>query len=129
MKRFIITLSIIFIMIIIGVPIYIECTPNGIIACNSYESNLKKADDKSNYDKLKKVENTCRAMISSYESDKMVYEQYKNSDNEEKLSWGEQAKMRANKTASTYNNYILKNEYLWKDNVPEDIKEKLEIIE
>jgi len=37
--------------------------------------------------------------------------------------------MRANKTAVEYNNYILKNTYIWKDNVPADIYIKLEIIE
>lgn len=47
-------------------------------------------------------------MISSYNSDKLIYEQYKDSDDEEKQNWAEQAKMRANKTANTYNNYILK---------------------
>ena len=29
--------------------------------------------------------------------------------------------MRANKTAVEYNNYILKNSYVWKNNVPADI--------
>lgn len=42
----------------------------------------QKIDDATSYEKKKKVEDTCRAMISSYESDKMTYEQYKNSDNE-----------------------------------------------
>ena len=68
-------------------------------------------------------------MISSYNSDKMTYEQYKDSGNEEKQSWAEQAKMRANKTASTYNNYILKNNYVWQNNVPSDIYMELPYIE
>ncbi len=54
---------------------------------------------------------------------------YKDSDNKEKQSWAEQAKMRANKTASSYNNYILKNSYVWKNNVPADIYLELQIIE
>lgn len=37
--------------------------------------------------------------------------------------------MRANKTASTYNNYILKNEYIWKGNVPSDIYMSLPYME
>ena len=90
---------------------------------------MQKVDDVTNYETIKEVEDTCRAMISSYESDKLTYEQYKDSDNEEKQSWAEQAKMRANKTATTYNNYILKNSFVWKDNVPSDIYMKLEIIE
>ena len=88
----------------------------------------QKIDDATNYDTKKKVEDTCRSMIASYESDKLTYEQYKDSDNEEKQSWAEQAKMRANKTASTYNNYILENDYVWSGNVPEDIKTELEYI-
>lgn len=35
--------------------------------------------------------------------------------------WAAQAKMRANRTASTYNNYILENKYVWRDNVSNDI--------
>ena len=68
-------------------------------------------------------------MIASYESDKLTYEQYKDSENEEKQSWAEQAKMRANNTASTYNNYMLKNSYVWENNIPSDIKAELEFIE
>jgi len=96
---------------------------------NLYDFTKQKIDDVTNYDTIKEVEDTCRAMISSYETDKLTYEQYKNSDTNEKLSWAEQAKMRANKTANTYNNYILKNSFVWEDNIPFDIKTELKIIE
>ena len=89
----------------------------------------KKIDDATNYDTIKKVEDTCRSMISSYKTDKATYQQYKDSDNSEKQSWAEQAKMRANKTANTYNEYILKNSFVWKGNVPDDIEQKLPTIE
>lgn len=89
----------------------------------------RKIDDATNYETIKKVEDTCRAMIASYESDKLTYEQYKISTNEEKQSWAEQAKMRANKTASSYNNYILKNSFVWNGNVPSDIRTKLPYLE
>ena len=49
--------------------------------------------------------------------------------NEEKQSWAEQAKMRANRTASTYNNYILENSYVWSGNVPNDIDSELDYLE
>lgn len=68
-------------------------------------------------------------MIASYNSDKLTYEQYKNSDSQEKQSWAEQAKMRANKTANAYNEFILKNSYVWRGNVPKDIISELEYIE
>lgn len=92
---------------------------------NKVEYVDRKIDDATNYETKKKVEDTCRAMISSYNSDKLTYEQYKDSDNEEKQSWAEQAKMRANKTASTYNNYILENSFVWEGNVPTDIQKEL----
>lgn len=43
----------------------------------------------------------------------------------EKLSWAEQAKMRANKTAASYNEYVLKNSFVWNGNVPADIRTSL----
>lgn len=104
-------------------------TPVGRGIINTYRYNVQKVDDSTNYRTIKKVEDTCRAMISSYESDRLTYLQYKDSTNEEKQSWAEQAKMRANKTATSYNKYILENSFIWKDNVPEDITNKLDIIE
>ena len=89
----------------------------------------RKIDDATNYETIKKIEDTCRAMIASYESDKLTYEQYKDSVNEEKQSWAEQAKMRANTTASSYNNYILKNSFVWNGNIPSDIKIELPYLE
>jgi hypothetical protein len=119
----------ILIALFIAVIVYFTMTPAGVAQWNTWRHGLQKADDVTNYETLKKVEDTCRAMISSYQSDKLTYEQYKDSDNEEKQSWAEQAKMRANKTATEYNNYILKNSYVWKDAVPADIYMNLPTIE
>jgi len=96
---------------------------------NRYDYAMQKADDATNYKTLKEVEDTCRAMIASYEADRLIFEQYKDSDNEEKQSWAEQAKMRANRTATQYNEYIRKNSFVWADNVPDDIDERLEYVE
>lgn len=114
-------LALLFLGAILAGLIFVGCTPNGRAAWNNYWHGVQVADDNTNYETLKKVEDTCRSMIASYESDKLTYEQYKDSDNPEKLEWAEQAKMRANKTASTYNNYILENRYVWRNNVPADI--------
>lgn len=103
--------------------------PEGVRFFNNWEFSLRKADDATDYETLKEVEDTCRAMIASYESDRLTYEQYKDSDDEEKQSWAEQAKMRANKTASSYNNYVMKNSFVWKNNIPIDIYAELEYIE
>jgi hypothetical protein len=121
-------LSILLIIAIVGLFIFFGATPVGKAMWNNWFHAVQKADDATNYNTLKKVEDTCRAMIASYEADRLTYEQYKNSDNEEKQSWAEQAKMRANKTASTYNNYILENEYVWAGNVPSDIRGRLDYI-
>ncbi len=109
--------------------IYFSATPSGRRTWNNWWHNVQTADDDTRYETRKKVEDTCRSMIASYNSDKLTYEQYKDSDNSEKQSWAEQAKMRANKTASTYNNYILKNNYVWKNDVPFDIYSTLNYLE
>lgn len=129
MNKVIVVLVSLALVALIGLPIFFEATPIGKTMWNNWFHAVQVADDNSNYETLKKVEDTCRAMISSYNSDKLTYEQYKDSDNEEKQSWAEQAKMRANKTASTYNNYILKNNYVWQNNVPSDIYMNLPFIE
>lgn len=117
------------ILVIIGIILFLILTPAGRSLWNTTVYEIIKVDDETNYEKLKEVEDTCRSMISSYTSDKMTWEQYKDSDNEEKRSWAEQAKMRANKTASSYNEYVLKNSFMWNHNVPEDIKKDLPYIE
>lgn len=124
MKKILIALVVI--IAIIGVSVF------GVVGgwfdtwvTNKVEFVDRKIDDATNYETKKKVEDTCRSMISSYNSDKLTYEQYKDSDNEEKQSWAEQAKMRANKTASSYNNYILENSFVWENNVPDDIQKEL----
>lgn len=89
----------------------------------------QKIDDATNYETRKTVEDSCRAMVASYEADKLTWEQYKDSENAEQKSWADQAKMRANRTASNYNNYILKNSYVWDGNVPADILSELPAIQ
>lgn len=105
----------------IAAGIFFGLTPTGRGVWNSWFHEVQTVDDRTNYETIKKVEDTCRAMIATYEADRLMYEQYKDSDDEEEQDWAAQAMMRANRTASTYNNYILENEYVWKDNVPNDI--------
>ena len=115
----------ILIALIIVALIFFGATPVGKAMWNNWFFAIQKVDDATNYDTIKHVEDTCRSMMASYESDKMTYEQYKDNESEEKQSWAEQAKMRANKTAASYNNYLLKNGFVWKNNVPSDIKMNL----
>ena len=125
MEKVIAGLITLALVLVIGLPIYFGATPSGKATWNNWFHKVQEADDNTNYKTLKKVEDTCRAMKSSYEADKLTYEQYKNDENQEKQEWAEQARMRANKTAATYNNYILENEYVWANNVPKDISYQL----
>ena len=122
----ILVVGLVLAIILVGLPIFFSATPTGVVLWNSWFHKVQEADDLTNYDTLKKVEDTCRAMISSYEADRLTYEQYNNTDNQE---WADQAKMRANKTAATYNNYLLENKYVWKNNIPADIKAELPYLE
>ena len=115
-------------IILIGGIIFFGFTPGGRSIWNTYTHSMQKADE-NQYETKKKVEDTARSMIASYKSDVATYDQYKDSDNEEKQSWAEQAKMRANRTANSYNEYILKNSYVWEDNIPSDIDYSLTIVE
>lgn len=92
---------------------------------NEERAAVLMADDSSRYETKKKVEDTCRAMLASYEADKLTWQQYRDSESEEKREWADQAMIRANRTAATYNTYILENGYVWSGNVPKDIDEKL----
>ena len=128
MKAFLITIATIFCCAIISLPIFFGATPTGKAIWNTWFHKVQEADDLTNYETKKEVEDTCRAMIASYTQDKLVYEQYKDSTNSEERSWANNAKIRANNTASTYNNYILKNSYVWKGNIPSDIYMNLQYI-
>ncbi len=126
MKRTVSILLIALLLVLcVGCPVFFGATPTGRAIWNEWFFDVQKVDDKTNYDTRKQVEDTCRAMIASYTSDKLTYEQYKDSDSEEKQSWAEQARMRANKTAASYNEYVLKNSYVWEDNIPSDIESSL----
>lgn len=95
-------------------------TPWGAKAVFGWDYSMKKARDSMQYETRKSVEDTCRAMQASYKSDVLVWEQYKGSAGES-LGWAQQAKMRANKTAASYNQFVLKNSFVFSGNVPDDI--------
>lgn len=113
---------------IISMSIWVNTTHTGKATWNLWFGSIQKVDDATSYETRKEVEDSCRAMVSSYEADKLTWEQYKDSENDEQRSWADQAKMRANRTAANYNNYILKNSYVWSGNIPEDILSELQTI-
>lgn len=107
----------------------IAFTPFGRGLWNSLQYETQKVADASSYQTRKQVEDTCRATIVSYESDKLTWEQYKESESDEQRSWADAAKIRANKAALTYNEYFLKNSYVFEGNVPPDIRAELPLLE
>lgn len=123
-----ILISIICTLLIVTL-LFFTVTPSGRTVWNNWFHSVQKADDDTNYETKKQVEDACRAMISSYNSDKLKYDLYGKSEKEEEKEWAEQARMRANNTASTYNNYILKNSYVWKNNIPDDIYMELAFLD
>ena len=129
MKYILGTLGSLILLFISGFGIYVSFFPSGRALINSYNNMMHKVDDVTLSETRKKVEDTARASIASYKTDKATYEMYKDSDDPEKQSWAENAKMRANKTANVFNEYMLKNSYVFDGNIPEDINFQLEILE
>ena len=129
MSKFAAGVICVLLVLFLGLTIFFSATPAGKAAWNNWFHEVQEADDKTNYETKKLVEDTCRAMISEYEADKLTWIQYKDSANDEERSWANQAKMRANTTASKYNNYVLQNNYVWEDNVPADIRMTLDFLE
>lgn len=107
--------------------VWANCTESGIRTLEEYKSSLHKAYDDTSYETRKKVEDTCRAYMSQYKTDVDRYNLYKDNEDPEKQTWAEESYMRACETANTYNEYILKNSYVWKNNIPTDIAESLPI--
>lgn len=116
-------------VLLLVVIIFFTMTSTGRGLFNTYQFGLQKMDDRTQYESLKRVEDEARAMMASYQADKIKYEQYKTSTVPEQIGWGEQAKMRANQTAATYNNFMLKNSFLFKENLPYDLRYELPILE
>lgn len=119
----------IILLVILLIVAALIVTPALRAAGNVYDYGIHKIDDATKYETRKEVEDSCRAMQASYEADKQTFLMYRDSDNEEKQGWAESAKLRANKTAATYNQFILKNSFVWAGNVPADIKAELPYLE
>ena len=115
--------------VIIGGSLLYTWDPETRAAVNNQLHAAQQVDDATRYSTIKKVEDTARAMIASYQADVLTFQQYNGSENPEQQSWADQARMRANKTASTYNSYILRNRYVWAGNVPPDIRADLPVVD
>lgn len=116
-----------FLIVVVILVVYFY--PEIKVFLNDWKYDIKKTGEVSNYEVLKEVEDKCRAMIANYEADKKIYEQYVDSSDGEKSTRAEQARKRANSIVDEYNDYILKNEFVWSNNVPDDIYLELEYLE
>lgn len=96
---------------------------------NLYRNEMKRTDDRTTYEARKRVEDEARSLVASYNNDKLRYEQYKTSTDKTHLEWAEQAKMRANQAATTFNEFVLKNSYVFEGNIPADINFQLPTLE
>ena len=128
MGKFFAVLLSVLLVIAIGFGIYTAVVPAGRAFWLSYEHTMQKVEDRYSHATRKQVEDDCRAMIASYETDKLTWETYKDSENEERVDYALAAKARANRTATTYNQFILKNSYVFEGNIPADINHELSII-
>ena len=118
--------------LLIIVIIFFGATPVGREVWNNWFHAVQKADDATNYTTRKHVEDTCRAMISTYEKNKAEYEAnmklYESTNDDYYLEIATGYRQQANSTASTYNNYVLKNSYVFEGNIPVDIMMELEML-
>ena len=127
-RNFLICLGGLIVTAGLGALIFFNATPAGKAIIARYHHDLSSAEQNNNYQNRKEVEDTCRSYIASYKADKNAYEQYKDSTDDYYKRLAESYRQRANQTATTYNEYFLKNSYVWKDNVPDDIVRELELI-
>ena len=111
-------------ILLFGIFIFCGFTAMGRTIWHQYWYQIQEADETS-YETQKEVEDTARAYISTYYSDVDIYRTYCNSEDENLRAYAESARMRAIRTANSYNEYLQKNTYVWKDNMPEDLPESL----
>lgn len=126
MKTFTTVLCTLLCVVFVLAIIFFGFTPDGREVWHSYTHSLNKADEVS-YETRKLVEDTARTQIASYEADVALYRAYKDAEDVNMRQYGETAKMRAIRTATIYNEFLIKNSYVWRDNIPADIYEKLDV--
>lgn len=117
-----IVMAIIAIAVAVALPAVYTYTSAGRGTWNRHMYNVQKTDDATRYDTRRQVEDTCRAMQASYLADVATRNVYLKSGNND---WAAQMAVRANRTAASYNEFILKNSFVWEGNIPPDIKNTL----
>lgn len=105
----------------ICVIVFFGATPTGTALWNSWWHDVDKAAVNSSYISRKTTEDTARAMLASYRADILAWQQNITSDSKDMRSVALQAQLRANQTAASFNEYMRKNSYVWRSNIPHDL--------
>ena len=116
MKKVLIWVSIC--AVVLAIPLYFHFVPNGITTWSKWtakSANQDMAETKT------EVEKNCRTWIADYETQTLMYEQYRESSNADQQVLASAAKQKANEIADKYNDYFLRNKYVWDKNIPSDI--------
>lgn len=95
---------------------------------NNWRFGIQEAHDQTDYATLRRVEDTARAMVASFEADRLQWEQFRDSDVQEERNWANGAMMRANRTASSFNNFMRENSFVWAYGIPSDIDFRMEYL-
>ena len=99
--------------------------PGSRAVINEYIFGIRRVDEQINYNNRKSVEDTARSVIVNYNTYKNEYEMYKNYCEKPE----DKSKLLANQAAEQYNEYLQKNNYIFKGNLPRDIPVYLEKID
>ena len=116
-KVFITILSVVLIAAIV----FFGFTPVGRGVFSRYEHDLTKEEQDNNYANRKAVEDSARATLTDYNRNLALYNQYKDDESDFGKQMAAAYKTQAITDATKYNDYITKNRYLWKDNLPPDL--------
>lgn len=111
-------------VIVAVVILFFGATAVGRTIWHNYWYDVNKADEVS-YEVRKEVEDTARSYMASYNADVDLYHAYCDNEDENLRLYAESARMRAIQTANSYNEYLQKNSYVWKDNMPDDLPSTL----
>lgn len=127
MRKFHVVLISVGATILLGTGIFFGATPTGRRIITGYNYDMEKAGE-NNYENRKKVEETLRSYYASYKADKAAYEMYKDETDEYYVRLAQSYRVRANNTATTYNEYFTKNSFVFANNIPSDLPRHLELI-
>ena len=123
----------IFIIVLCGFIVGLLLVPVTRRLFNEYIFTVKQVDENTNYTNRKQVEDTARSTIVNYNMYRTEYETYKEFCNiveeKNKCQRALDSKLLANKSVQQYNEFIQKNRFIFKDNLPSDIPYSLEKIE